>query len=658
MNVRHTIIHAWRQLPAIKQTIGKEDAMNELHLQKNVKRAIVLTAILLLFAWWCMETNLVTSTVWKNVLTLCRHMIHISLAAVWCYTLQIRIPDAYLRRYLTAAGGLITFFLFVRMIKWEFLPMGDAGRMMWYLYYIPMILLPCLGVPVVLAIGQGESDPVTCRHRRWIFLPAGILILLVLTNDLHSMVFRFPEGLALYDNIYSYGWLYFVIMAWIYGLGLYFVLSLMVRSRVPGSRFARSYPAVIMGVAILFWFLNSLRVLNVDFVAVSCILVVLLLETTIQVGLIPSNTGYRNTFRYYMDQVWIADRKHRIRYASKNAKAQTGSLSEALMIRAESGPFVIEDMQLNAKPIAGGHVYWMTDISEVQKAIRQLADAEKRLQENNDLLRAEAALKEKDIQLAEQKKIFDRIEEGTSEALAELDILRKKAEAVRQENSDVRKATSENTRQILPDARRSADIEQQESSDSLPDIMKKICFLGAFIKRYSNLLLLSEPGKIPLKELELALRESLEYLKLSVPVTELAAGSEGEAQAEAICGIYLLFTRLLYWNISTLEAVYVTLSGNSEEIRISMEIGLSGMCAWQEIPTDAFAKLGGKIDIQRRERGAHIDLCISGQVTTDEQHSLPREEADMSEGNNSLPREEADMSEGNNSLPKGGVADE
>ncbi len=559
--------------------------MKELHLRKNGKETVILVAALLLFAWWCQAAELAANPIIKSALILFRHMIHVSLAAVWIYSIRGRIPDAYLRRCLTAAGVLITFFLLLRIIKWDFLPVGSPARIVWYLYYIPMILLPCLGVTVVAFLTQGISAHRKYRQRRWIFLPAGFLITLVLTNDLHRLVFRFPEGLEHYDSLYTYGWLYYVIMLWIYGLSLYFVLGLALRSRVPGSRFSGRYSVGIMLAAIIFWFLNSLKVIHVDFVAVSCILVVVLLETTIYSGLIPSNTGYRSIFRSYMGQIWITDMQHRIRYASENAEAQTGGLLREVMEQADREPVMIEEMQLSSEAVTGGHVYWLTDISGIRKVIRRLADAEKRLQENNDLLRAEAALKEKDIQLSEQKKIFDRISEGTAEEVAELDALRKEADELFAHAGD---------------------------SSAAKETMKRICFLGAYIKRYSNLILLSEDGQIPLKELELSLKESLEYLRLSVAAAEFASSIEGSAGAEAVCRILQLFSRTLYRNLSGLEAVYLTLSGKEDEISLVMEIGLSESGEWKEADAEAFYGIGGRVLTEKHGREIRLVLAIGG----------------------------------------------
>lgn len=36
---------------------------------------------------------------------------------------------------------------------------------------------------------------------------------MVLTNDLHRLVFRFPEGIANADQVYEYGVTYYVILA-------------------------------------------------------------------------------------------------------------------------------------------------------------------------------------------------------------------------------------------------------------------------------------------------------------------------------------------------------------------------------------------------------------------------------------------------------------
>lgn len=75
-----------------------------------------------------------------------------------------------------------------------------------------MLFIPMLSVFVSRSLGKGEDF----RLPRWtklLYVPTLLLLLLVLTNDLHQQVFSFPSG-VLSDQAYRYESGYFFVLAW------------------------------------------------------------------------------------------------------------------------------------------------------------------------------------------------------------------------------------------------------------------------------------------------------------------------------------------------------------------------------------------------------------------------------------------------------------
>ena len=65
-----------------------------------------------------------------------------------------------------------------------------------------------------VARSLGKPQDYRIPFSKWLFyLTAGLLLLLVLTNDLHQWVFTFPDA-GLSDDAYSYGPGYYVVAAW------------------------------------------------------------------------------------------------------------------------------------------------------------------------------------------------------------------------------------------------------------------------------------------------------------------------------------------------------------------------------------------------------------------------------------------------------------
>ena len=90
----------------------------------------------------------------------------------------------------------------------------DAVRYLWYLFYLPMLFVPMLALLIAMSLGKPNEYKFPKRMSvLWII--SGVLLLLVLTNDLHQFVFTFPMDTAVWtdkNNGYSIG--YFIIVGW------------------------------------------------------------------------------------------------------------------------------------------------------------------------------------------------------------------------------------------------------------------------------------------------------------------------------------------------------------------------------------------------------------------------------------------------------------
>ena len=182
----------------------------------------------------------------ETILQFSRHLIHAGLLFIWMSTIKQRIMQASVRRYLLAAASLLVLWLYIRTCKWMFFPADSwANRYCWYAYYIALIFVPLFGVFVIQYLGKSEDYELPGKWKR-MYLPAILLLLLVFTNDLHQLVFCFPDGAALSDRYYTYGPGYLLVSGWSISLGLYFVLSLLWQCRAPGRPWFRKIPVFVM----------------------------------------------------------------------------------------------------------------------------------------------------------------------------------------------------------------------------------------------------------------------------------------------------------------------------------------------------------------------------------------------------------------------------
>ena len=70
-----------------------------------------------------------------------RYVIHVTLLIGWCVSLNRRLQNRQVRCLLIIVGILMTFWLTVRTIKFEFIadPTHPIVRYLWYCYYIRIL---------------------------------------------------------------------------------------------------------------------------------------------------------------------------------------------------------------------------------------------------------------------------------------------------------------------------------------------------------------------------------------------------------------------------------------------------------------------------------------------------------------------------------------
>jgi len=444
-----------------------------------------------------------------------RAVIFIALYAAWGISLRQRLVSGPIRRYLAITANLIVFWIFIRTVKYQFLDRGSAlGRYIWYLYYLPMLFLPLLTLMVSECIWKPEEYRLPERYLTLSAVPS-VLLLAILTNDMHQLAFRFPEGLAASGSVYQRGIVYWLSAAWIVIVELIGLLKLMHKSKVPGSGVIWQ-PFAVLGAAVLYCALTLIP--HSAFAAVMgpvpdylCFFTMAIWESCILCHLIPSNTEYGALLNASTLAAQIMDRRFQVRYASENAPA----VSREMASRAAAAPVHMdEDHLLKSTAISGGQVLYVEDISSVNERLQDLRETGEELSGRNELLQAEIRLKQKMVQVSEQNRLYDRMGETAAAQIAKIQKL----------------------------------LRGNDSGHDQARRLGEICVIGSYIKRRSNLFLIAErEERVPAEELERCLRESIENLRL--------------------CGIHCFFDRSLSGSLmaADIEMIYDLFEAAAEE---------------------------------------------------------------------------------------------
>lgn len=390
------------------------------------------------------------------------------------------------RRCLGGVSVLLVFWIAVSTCKHLIFKNNVAiVRYLWYCYYIPQILIAVLGLNIAIMVGKGEN--VRLGKGGMVLLGAGAaLILLVLTNDLHQIVFSFPEGVPWTNAACTHEVWYYLIMTLIALCSIVALLLVGYKCRIPGRKKFTVLPfmcVILLIFYVVLYFVEGSfvrRYLN-DMTVSGCLMVATLFELVIESGLFQTNVGYNNLFQSADLAVQITDQEHQVCYRSERAR----TVSEKILKQADISPVMLDQaVRLSGAAIHGGHIYWQEDVSRLLAVQKELEMTQEELCDTGDVLKAVTEQKAYRLHLEEKNRLYDLVETQTAPQVAML-----------------RELTTQ--------------LGQADDLDRAKRLLGKIVIFGTYIKRRSNLIFVAGQNQsICTEELRLGMKESAENLKL------------------------------------------------------------------------------------------------------------------------------------------------
>lgn len=547
-------------------------------LNRHEKTGAVLIVILVLCAVICRLLSRfdVVDDGFNYLCSLLRAGIYIGIIITWGISVRRRVLNRSARRYLIAIAALLLFWFVIRTCKFLFLEgMPALQYYCWYGYYIPMILIPLMGVYLAVCLGRPE-EYILPAPLKALMIPAIVFILLIITNNFHQKVFAFPFGMEAADSIYVHKPLYFVCLGWILAEVIAFLILLLVRSHVPGKRKMIWAPVIPAGAAFLYGTgylmgIQPLYLIAGDMTAVFTLIMLAVCEACIRSRLIPSNTRYSELFHASTIGAQIVDESYNRYLASDNAK----EFSKELMRCTEKGPVELGNERLSGAPVTGGHVLWVENISMVQDLLEKLKRISSRLSENNNILKAEVELKEKQAQADEHMRIYDKITEEVAPQLWKIETL----------------------------------LELSDDHMKMIENLSLICVISSYIKRRGNLILLGEEASFfPAQELEYCLRESMENLRLCRVAVSLSCRCQGILPKDSAMAAYDFFEMIMESALPTMNAILINLAVESGTVEMTFSIS----CDLSSIALDRefLARHDAAAIISRQEDDVHITFLL------------------------------------------------
>ncbi len=461
----------------------------------------------------------------------------------WCLLVHYRLLHPKIRNYLIALSVFIIFWIILRGVKYYMFPPGtNAVRYLWYAYYIPMMYYPTCAIAAVAYIGKYEDWKLP-GYMKLVFLIPALISAIVLTNDFHQLVFKFPEGAGIWsDARYEYGPLYILPFS-------YFLLCvtgvfgiLIKRCRIPQKQRLSSKLLLLppfLGICYNLAYITGHAGFFSDLIIAMSFLTVLTFELAIRLGYIRSNSNYRELFQLTSIDAQIFDEKRRLRYISGNSVEYD---SETVEKAIRDGSVVQGNLRYAAEAIGGGYIVWKEDMTELFFLKRQLEAANESLEDRNMVQRKRNETRIRRKKLEEQRRLYYEMQSRTEEKLNEMNRLL----------AEFEKAAPEEEMQYLP----------------------VLGILTVYLKRRNNLLFLAQGQEwIPGAELENCMTEMAGMLEAFGMTCAVYVRTIVLMGFEQMVSLYDAFEKVIEETVIMRPAYFVTITGEGDSgvlrIRVS-----------------------------------------------------------------------------------------
>lgn len=473
-----------------------------------------------------------------------RAALYLLLFSLWGYSLDRRIIQTQALHCLRLTAVLMLLWLVLRTLKYEFVTDLTVARYIWYLYYLPMLFIPLLGVYIALSLGKSEEFRLTGRIGALAIIPA-VLFLLVITNDLHQQMFAFSSGVPGEPDNYSYlhGPVYFCCFGWMVTCMLFSLIHFLKKSRVPIGSEKRIRPFVIACIMILYGLLYlsglpAIRWWFGDMNVMFCLLYAAIYESCIRCRMIQSNTGYVELFEATTLAACIADRNGNIVLRSRAADED--------MVCPKSGLQIIrpDGIRISSAPISGGYAVWQDNVRPLTELRAKLSENKTKIKNNKEKLQEAYLIQKKLNELIEKNRIYDDLETKYGKQIARIGQLLKQCEGAE-------------------------PVEIQ-------NLLKRILLLGTYIKRGANLYFLSlEYELLPQQELRLTVDEAVRVMTVCGTECSVAYHTTKPMLSSEVARLFDLLKTVAETTINELHSLFISVSDSEMDLSVECAAELS-----------------------------------------------------------------------------------
>ncbi len=350
-------------------------------------------------------------------------LILIVLVVLWIGRVNRTVIHPGVQKGLILNGLLIIGWISVGVFKYSFYGSAVYIRALWYSYYLFILLLSPTGLYIAVNINEYDKSvfPIGLKIAGII---SGMILLLVLTNDLHQQFFHFlVSDRSLWHKHYSYNWGFYLLTAWIVITQAGAWMYLLRKSWDSPKRKMAVLPILVLILGITYSTLYNLQVpffreisLALGMSAVALMFWMASLES----GLIPSNRGYHELFENSQLDMRIFDLEGKLRFRSLGALTSKQNEPETLTEMEKKSFITEEDSLIWSTGINGGRIVAKENIQELSSLKRELESLTRKLEEENLILSRKEQVESQLIFLKEQNELTEEVNQLVEDKIRQM----------------------------------------------------------------------------------------------------------------------------------------------------------------------------------------------------------------------------------------------
>ena len=316
-------------------------------------------------------------------------LIYIATVVIWIGSIAHRAMQKSVRRAAIITGVLLVGWVLTRMLKHQLIEAGPLSRHLWFGYYIFELGIPLVLLWLASTINKPKEKIRVPKWWVYFALISVTLALLVMSNDLHQLVFKMDLSGNNWSRNYSYGPGYYAVLIVI---SIEIVLSqimMVKKSRHSSKKLAFLFPLSVYMLFIGYCIGYILRVpilFENDLMITLGVFTLLIIEVCVRIDIIPVNHNYRKFFSYSPQKMQIIDDSGNTLLQASRAEFMTKEVWAELNANSYIPQPVGEDALLYAGHINGGMVVWQEDMRTLNVLTRDLNTSLEQLRIANTVL--------------------------------------------------------------------------------------------------------------------------------------------------------------------------------------------------------------------------------------------------------------------------------